>query len=137
MTSFDSYVDTVAFIKLSSKLRVEQRLHLQPDTGSQEYYSDSAPRTPDIVRTLRLFLIAFAVCWVSKNIRFSDSDFFDLREIWGIILSFLQFFKVADIKWMVSLNCIHTTIALSHKILDYVNIYLLHYLDYLIRLFTG
>jgi len=47
--------------------------------------------TPAIVRTQRLFLVTFAVCW-----------------IWSILMTFLEFFNVDNIDFLVNLNYIFT-----------------------------
>ena len=53
-----------AFFKVSNKLYKERKLHLQviklvPETGGTV-----GEETPSLVHTQRLFLVAFAVCWV-------------------------------------------------------------------------
>jgi len=82
-----------SFIKLSRKLFKEQTLHSSMTRFVSEagtvYTSEND--TPGIVRTHRLFLVAFAVCW-----------------IWGILLAFLEFFGVDNIGWLVNLNYIST-----------------------------
>lgn len=75
-----------AFFKVSNKLYNERKLHLQaikmsPETGASE-------ETPSLVNTQRLFLFAFAICW-----------------IWGILLAFFGFFSVNhDIGWLITVN---------------------------------
>jgi len=71
-----------AFFKVSNKLYKERKLHLQVIKLSAETGGAGSEDTPSLVNTQRLFLVAFAVCW-----------------IWGIILAFFGFFKEKKKIW--------------------------------------
>lgn len=77
-----------AFFKVSKKLYKERKLHrrhirLAPETGGPV-----VEETPTLVNTQRLFLVAFAVCW-----------------IWAIVLAFFGFFNIQkNINWLITIN---------------------------------
>jgi len=77
-----------AFFKVSNKLYKERKLHLQVIKLAPETGGSAGEETPTLVNTQRLFLVAFAVCW-----------------IWGILLAFFGFFNVKkDINWLITVN---------------------------------